>query len=56
MYCASGRRKAQRKLAGRSPIRGPPLEYWGGGINIFLGEMGEITKWPQGMVEIQPVS
>ena len=41
----------------------PPLEYWGGGlfflfifeINIFVGKIGEINKWPQGMVEIQPI-
>ena len=36
----------------------PPLEYWGGAagvfveINIFVGKMGEINNWPQGMVEI----
>ena len=23
-------------------------------INIFAGKIGEINKWPQGMVEIQP--
>ena len=38
-------------------IMGPPLEYCGGGrsfleINIFVGKMGEINKWPQGMLEI----
>ena len=39
-------------------LRGPPLEYRGGGawsfleINIFGGKMGEIYKWPQDMVEI----
>ena len=29
----------------------------GGGlleINIFVGKLGEINEWPQGMVEIQP--
>ena len=35
-------------------LRGPPLEYGGGGagvffeINIFVGKMGEINNWPQG--------
>ena len=24
-------------------------------VNIFVGKMGEINKWPQGMVEIQPI-
>ena len=24
-------------------------------INISVGKMGEINKWPQGMVEIQPI-
>ena len=24
-------------------------------INIFAGKMGEINKWPQGMVEIKPI-
>ena len=24
-------------------------------INIFVGKMGEINKWPQGMEEIQPI-
>ena len=24
-------------------------------INIFVGKMGEINKWPQGLVEIQPI-
>ena len=39
-------------------LRGPPLEYWGRGpgvfleINICVGKMGEINKWPQDMVEI----
>ena len=44
-------------------LRGPPLEYWGGGrlrffvleINILVGKKGEINKWPQGMVEIQSI-
>ena len=44
-------------------LKGPPLEYGGGGgagvfweINIFVGKMGEIYKWPQGMVEINILS
>ena len=24
-------------------------------INIFVGKMGKINKWPQGIVEIQPI-
>ena len=24
-------------------------------INMFVGKMGKINKWPQGMVEIQPI-
>ena len=24
-------------------------------IHIFVGKMGEINKWPQGIVEIQPI-
>ena len=43
-------------------LRGPPLEYGGGGprvlleINIFGGKMGEQNKWPQGLVEIKILS
>ena len=38
-------------------LRGRPLEYWWGAwsfleINIFVGQMGEINKWPQDMVVI----
>ena len=43
-------------------VRGTPLEYWEGGgagvfleINIFVGNMGEINKWPQDMVGINIV-
>ena len=24
-------------------------------INNFVGKMGKVNKWPQGMVEIQPI-
>ena len=24
-------------------------------INIFVGKMGEINKWPKGLVEMQPI-
>ena len=34
-------------------IRGSPLEYWGWS---FVGKMGEISKWPQGMGEINILS
>ena len=43
-------------------ITGPPLEYGGGGagvfleINIVVGKIGEINKWPPGMVEINILS
>ena len=42
-------------------LRGATIRILGGGggvagvfweINIFVGKMGEINKWPQGMVEI----
>ena len=38
-------------------LRRPPLEYWRGAwsfleINISVGKMGEINKWPQDLVEI----
>ena len=36
-------------------IRGPPLEYWRS-YQYFCGKMGEINKWPQGMVEINILS
>ena len=37
-------------------FREPPLGVWSFlEINIFVGKMGEINKWPQGMVEIQPI-
>ena len=42
-------------------VRGLPLEYRGGAevffiINIFVGKMGEINKWPQGMEEVNILS
>ena len=35
-------------------VREPPLEYCGVEFfrNIFVGKMGELNKWPQGMFEI----
>ena len=37
-------------------LRGQPLQYGGGWsfleINIVGGQMGEINKWPQDIVEI----
>ena len=48
-----------------SNVKAATIRCWGpGGFfgNIFLGnkflfigKMGEINKWPQGMVEIQPI-
>ena len=49
--------EAQR---GGLSIRGPPLEY-GGRAGVFLenvlcmGEIAEIHKWLQGIVEIEPI-
>ena len=38
--------------ASADELRGPPLEYWGGGlvfeINIFVVKMGEKNKWHGG--------
>ena len=36
---------------------GGPLDYWRGlfEINIFVGKMSEINKWPQGYADIQPI-
>ena len=45
----------------RDNIRGGALlEYLGGWfefleINIFVGKIGKINKWPQGLVGIQPI-
>ena len=41
-------------------VRGPALAYYGAGLEFFgnkyfCGERGAINKWPQGMVEIQPI-
>ena len=41
-------------------VRGPPLENWRGPgvflkIDNFVGKMGKINKWPESLVEIQPI-
>ena len=40
-------------------VKGTTIRILGAGvfleINIFMGKMGEINKWPQVMVEIQPI-
>ena len=44
----------------KSKLTGAPIRILGGGLEFFwdhyfCGEMGEINKWRQGMVEIQPI-
>ena len=60
--CAKFSGEAKRLSKWSCMVRGPPLEYYNWEpwilleINIFVGKMGEINKWPQGMVEINVLS
>ena len=40
---------------GEQQIREGTIIIRGGWILLEMGKMGEINKWPQGMVEKQPV-
>ena len=57
----SGLQSVRRSVRCSVVGKGSPLiRILGGGlefflkINIFVGKMGEVNNWPQGVVEIQP--